>query len=122
MKLGHESDEIAYVTDLGTVSVYQVTLENRPVMRVTADRNDPNRGIRIAKADGTGVQLTKGQFTLTDVDPDGPMTMVMGEDGVPEGFVPAPGNGRVSEKSVYTYVLPRLHLLIARLFVSADQT
>lgn len=110
MKLGHKS-QIHYLTDLGTVSIYEVELEGRPVMRVTADLWDPNRAIMIAKADGTGVQKTEGQFL---VKTEG-QQLIEDADGNPAGVVP--GTTRVSAISIYEFVLPRLPFLLARLLV-----
>lgn len=105
MKLGHELDEIRFagMTEDGRTAQYQVALEGRPVMLILCEENDPEHQIRIAKPDGTAVQVTKGVFAWYDA-------LVEDADGNPVGTV-----RQVNYKSVYAYVIPRLHILIARL-------
>lgn len=107
MKIGHELDEIVYTSTDGTVAKYEVRLEGRPVMQIFCDEaaGPDNRRIWIAKPDGSAAQPTKGVYAMqADLAED--------SDGTPLSVAQ-----RVNERSVYAYVLPRLHLLIARLYV-----
>lgn len=108
MKLGHTLDEIVYTGTNGTVAQYEVRLEGRPVMLVWCDQavSEGARHIWIARPDGSAAQPTKGMFTMY-------AKITTDADGVPTGMEPAVADYR----SVYTYVVPRLHLLIARLYV-----
>lgn len=109
MKLGHTADEIKYHETHGTVAIYLVILEGVPVMRITCDTADAKKTIRIVTPgpNGPGAQDTAGRFTtITDLLED--------PDGNPIGTAE-----RVNEKSVYTYVVPRLHVLLARLLREA---
>lgn len=107
MKLGHSADEIRYDSTEGTVARYVVTLENEPVMVILCDAADPKRTIRIARTQDSGIQNTGGQFTMV-------AELHEGSDGMPLGVTE-----RVAEQSVYTYVIPRLHILLARLLRAA---
>lgn len=105
MKLGHSLDEITYAGQINGVDTYAVTLEGRPVMIVLCDHQDADRRILIANADGTATQATKGVWTWYD-------KLVEDADGSPVGTL-----RQVDYKSVYAYVVPRLHVLIARLLL-----
>lgn len=103
MKLGHPADEIKHETTEGTLSIYAVILEGHHVMSITCDTADTDRVIRIARPHDTGTLETAGRFLLrTDLAED--------SDGMPLGTVTT-----VDEKSVLTYVVPRLHILLGRL-------
>jgi hypothetical protein len=113
MKLGSK-DEARYVGTMGSVALYEVALEGRPVIRIMADLSDPNRRIMISKPNGTGVQHTNGVFSIKVEGEE----LIEDADGNPVGVVP--GAQRVSGVSVYRYVLPRLHRLIARVYVPIE--
>jgi hypothetical protein len=94
MKLGHTADEIKYDETVGTTAHYLVILDGEPTMSILCDTADPEKVIRIRPTGpATGVQDTAGRFTMT--------------------------TERVNEKSVYTYVVPRLHVLLGRLLRAA---
>lgn len=107
MQLGHPLDEITYsgLSQDGSVDTYTVSLEGRPTMLVVCDHFDSKHRIRIAKPDGSGAQVTNGVWTWYD-------KLVEDADGSPVGTL-----RQVDYKSVYTYVVPRLHILIARLLL-----
>jgi hypothetical protein len=110
MKLGHTNDEIKFSHTVGTVARYVVILDGEPTMHIFCDLVDETRTITIApaKGNGGGEQATKGTFTTTvDLLTDG--------DGMPLGVA----KPRVDEKSVYAYVVPRLHVLLGRLLRAA---
>ena len=106
MKLGHDADEIKYDTTAGTIARYIVILDGEPTMRIVCDSADPKKTIRVASIGGI-LQDTKGVFTMTE-------TFLEGPDGEPLGM-----ESRVDEKSVYTYIVPRLHVLLGRLLRAA---
>lgn len=108
MKIGHELDEIKYTGTKGTVAEYTVSLEGRPVMLVWCDQAAPEgkREIWIARPDGSNAQPTKGVFAMF-------VKVTEDSEGIPTGM-----DAPVADfKSVYGYVLKRLHILIARLYV-----
>lgn len=105
MKLGHEADEIKYVGTVGTVARYAVILEGDVVMAILCDSADAERTIRISHKDN--VQDTAGRFELTTDFKEGPNGELL-DVAV-----------RVNEKSVYSYAIPRLHILLARLLKAA---
>ncbi len=108
MKLGHSADEIKYDETVGTVAHYSVILDGAPTMTILCDSADPEKVIRIRRV-GTsaGALATAGRFTMAQIFLEGP-------DGSPLGM-----EERVDEKSVYTYVIPRLHVLLGRLLRAA---
>jgi hypothetical protein len=108
MKLGHTNDEIKYVETVGTTAIYLLVLDGEPTMQIVCNTADADKTIRIARAGATaGTLPTKGQFaTKTELLTDA--------DGGPLGT-----ETRVDEKSVYTYVVPRLHVLLGRLLRAA---
>jgi hypothetical protein len=112
MKLGHSADEIKYDETVGTIARYVVLLDGEPTMTVLCDSSDPEKVIRIARVAGPGssaiLQDTAGRFTMTT-------ELLEDPDGNPLGT-----SGRVSGKSVYTYVVPRLHVLLGRLLRAAS--
>jgi hypothetical protein len=63
MKRETVKSQIHYLTDLGTVAIYAVELEGRPVMRLTADLWDPNRRQVDDRQGliGTGVRRPRGR-------------------------------------------------------------
>lgn len=111
MKLGHAADEIRYDNTFGTVARYVVILDNEPTMYIVCDAADPERVIRVARHNGAVTaaltQATAGRFAMTQKFLENP-------DGEPLGV-----EERVDEKSVYTYVVPRLHVLLGRLLRAA---
>jgi len=108
MKLGHTNDEIKYDATYGTVARYILILDGEPTMAVQCDTADAEKVIRIANATNPGTVLdTLGRFTTVT-------KLLEGPDGAPLGT-----ETRVDEKSVYTYVIPRLHVLLGRLLRAA---
>lgn len=107
MKLGHSADEIKYDATSGTVARYVVILENETVMSIFCDAADPEKAIRITRADGSAPQSTAGRFTMAT-------ELLEDADGMPLGT-----SEQVNAKSVYTYVVPRLHVLLGRLLRAA---
>ncbi len=112
MKLGHTADEIKYDKTFGTVARYVVILDGEPTFYILCDAADPEKVIRIARHNGSVAealtQATAGRFTVTT-------ELLVDADGMPLGV----GEARVNEKSVYTYVVPRLHVLLGRLLRTA---
>lgn len=102
-------DKIYFSETAGTTSIYLVEVEGRPVMRILANTSDPNQRIAITRADGTGFQWTTGQFQMKTEGEQ----LIEDADGNPVGVLA--GQQRVSGVSVYTYVVPRMVRLIARL-------
>lgn len=109
MKLGHSADEIKYVETNGTIACYLVILDGEPTMSIVCDTTDPEKIIRIRTVgpSGHGAQNTAGRFTMAT-------ELLEDPDGLPLGT-----SERVDEKSVYTYVVPRLHVLLGRLLRAA---
>lgn len=108
MKLGHTADEIKYDETVGTVAHYLVILGGEPTMTILCDSADPEKVIRIRPPGAnTGIQATAGRFTMTQNFLEGP-------DGDPLGV-----EEQVSSASVYSYVVPRLHVLLGRLLRAA---
>lgn len=108
MKLRRTADEIKYDGDVQVNSMdfakYSVSLDNRPVMDVLVHNTTGVIGIT-QPSDSTTYQATTG--TAKHVQ-----TIVEDADGAPVGVTT-----RIDERTVYSYVLPRLHVLIARLYV-----
>lgn len=111
MKLGNQNDEIKYLTTEGTKAIYGIYLDGEPTMTIICDTKDGNRRIVIQNVvDGNGKRVTlatKGEFTLKT-------KLAEDADGMPLGT-----ETYVDRKSVYTYVLPRLHVLLGRLLRAA---
>lgn len=108
MKLGHTNDEIKYVETVGTTAIYLLILDGEPTMQVICDMVDAECTIRIAGPGAiAGTLPTLGRFTTIT-------KLLEGPDGAPLG-----AETRVDEKSVYTYVIPRLHVLLGRLLRAA---
>lgn len=108
MKLGHSADEIKYDATHGTIARYVVILDGEPTMQILCDSADASKTIIVAKAYTTaGALTTLGRFAMADV-------ITEDADGMPLGV-----ESRVDEKSVYTYVIPRLHVLLGRLLRAA---
>jgi hypothetical protein len=110
MKLGNEAS-IHYTETLGSVSIYELHVEGRPVMRITADLGDPNRMIRISRPTGLESQETTGVFSIKS---EGEALI---EDAAGDPIGVAPGTQRVSGMSVQRYIAPRALKLLARLYV-----
>jgi hypothetical protein len=108
MKLGHSADEIKYDTTCDGIARYVVVLEGKPVMFILCDYADTEKVIRIADANNSADQPTAGRFTMRTV-------LLEDADGLPLGT-----SEQVDEKSVYTYVVPRLHVLLGRLLRAAS--
>jgi hypothetical protein len=111
MKLGHANDEIKYDTTVGTIVTFLVVLDGEPTMRILCDMADETRTIRIDRADlpwspDLG-HATKGRFNLVT-------KLTEDSEGVPLGT-----ENRVDRKSVYGYILPRLHVMLGRLLRAA---
>jgi hypothetical protein len=107
MKLGHSADEIKYDATIGTIARYLLILDGEHTMTIQCDSADPDKVINILDANGDRCQATKGRFTITT-------KLLEGPDGEPLGT-----ETRVDEKSVYMYVIPRLHVLLGRLLRTA---
>jgi hypothetical protein len=109
MKLGHSADEIKYENTVGTVARYVLVLDGEPTMRILCDSADSEKVIRIAAVHVLGEVLhdTLGRFQVVT-------ELLTDSDGMPLGT-----ETRVDEKSVYTYVIPRLHVLLGRLLRAA---
>lgn len=106
MKLGHK-DEIKFDAVYGTTTRFVLILDGEHTMTVQCDQADTDRVITILDANGDRAQATKGRFiTYTK--------LLEGPDGSPLGT-----ETRVDPKSVYAYVLPRLHVLLGRLLRTA---
>jgi len=104
MKLGHTNDEIKYDETDGTVAWYVLILDGEPTMYITCDTADSEKVIRIQRFETSADSLaTLGRFTTKT-------HLLQDVDGNPLG-----AETRVDEKSVYTYVIPRLHVLLGRL-------
>lgn len=108
MKLGHSADEIKYDATHGTIARYLVILDSEPTMQILCDSADASKTIVIAPAATTlGALTTAGRFTVKT-------ELLEDVNGMPLGT-----NEQVDEKSVYTYVIPRLHVLLGRLLRQA---
>lgn len=107
MNLGHTADEIKYDATYGTVARYLVILDGEPTMAIQCDWANPDKVITILTIGGDHCLATAGRFTMATKFLEGP-------DGSPVGM-----EERVDEKSVYTYVVPRLHVLLGRLLRAA---
>jgi len=108
MKLGHSADEIKYDTTHGTIARYVVILDGEETMQILCDSTDASKTIIVAPAKSTlNAQPTAGRFTMKT-------ELLEDADGMPLGT-----SEQVNEKSVYTYVLPRLHVLLGRLLRAA---
>jgi len=107
MKLGHSADEIKYDETVGTVAHYIVVLDGEPTMTILCDSADPEKVIRIRRVGGGTNQVTAGRFVMT-------AELLEDADGMPLGT-----SEQVNAKSVYTYVIPRLHVLLGRLLRAA---
>jgi len=105
MKLGHTNDEIKYAETEGTVTRFVVILDGEQTLDIICDLADTERTIRVRTANRweTDTQDTKGRFTTYT-------KLLEDADGMPLGT-----EERVDRKSVYLYVLPRLHVLLGRL-------
>lgn len=110
MKLGHANDEIKFDGIVkGTHALYLLILDGEPTMHIVCDSADEARTIYIRPyGNPAKTQPTAGTFTMTT-------ELLTDADGAPLGV----GEARVDEKSVYTYVIPRLHVLLGRLLRSA---
>jgi hypothetical protein len=103
MKLGNPKDEIKFDANYGTVARYVVILDGEVTMVIQCDTADKDRVITILDVDGYRSLPTKGRFnTKTKILEDA--------EGAPLGT-----ETYVDRKTVYGYVLPRLHVLLGRL-------
>lgn len=117
MKLDAPGNDIKFDATIGTITLFIVTLDGEPTMHILCDQADPAMVIRVAaKVDMDTLtsdtldligQPTKGRFTTYT-------KLTENVDGEPTG-----AETRVDRKSVYTYVLPRLHVLLGRLLRAA---
>lgn len=103
MQLGHSADEIKYDVTYGTTARYVVLLDGQPTMHILCDTTAPEKTIRIASVGGGVVLETLGRFTMAT-------ELLEDADGMPLGT-----SEQVNAKSVYLYVIPRLHVLLGRL-------
>jgi len=108
MKLGHTNDEIKFDVTISTLTRFVVILDGEPSMHILCDTSDPDRVIHIANVKGGAMLATLGTFAVES-------EILSDADGAPLGV----SEPRVSSKSVYTYVIPRLHVLLARLLCAA---
>lgn len=102
MDLGH-GNSINFAETTNGVTYYLVEIEGEPTMRIACSAIDPERVIHVSTANGAVSLPTKGHFEMT-------VKMTEDSDGMPLGVEP-----RVNSKTVYKYVLPRIHLLLGRL-------
>lgn len=107
MKLGNAYDEIKYDATIGTITRFVVILDGEHTMTIQCDQADPERVITILDADGNVALPTKGRFTTY-------AKLLEDADGMPLGT-----EERVDRKSVYGYILPRLHVMLGRLLRAA---
>lgn len=107
MQLGHSADEIKYEKTFLGVAVYLVILDGEPTMRILCNPAGTELVIRIASMSSEVSMDTNGRFKMIEV-------FTEDADGMPLGV-----EKRVDEKSVYTYVVPRLHVLLGRLLRAA---
>lgn len=107
MQLGHSADEIKFDAVYGTVARYVVNLDGEHTMTIQCDSANPEKVIQILTPNGDFCQDTAGRFTMTT-------ELLEDADGMPSGT-----SERVNEKSVYTYVVPRLPILLGRLLRAA---
>lgn len=116
MKLGH-SEEIKFAETTGTITRFVVILEGVETMSILCDTADGAKTIRIAGDVNTDT-LTSDTLDLISRDTKGVFKTYTklheDVDGIPLG-----AEERVDRKSVYGYVLPRLHLLLGRLLRAA---
>lgn len=109
MKLGHTNDEIKFAETTGTVTRFVVVLDGEETMDILCDLADEAKTIRIRRSNRLvpDTQDTKGCFTTYS-------KLLENVDGDPAGV-----EVRVDRKSVYGYILPRLHLMLGRLLRAA---
>lgn len=112
MKLGHTNDEIKFAETTGTVTRFVVVLDGEETMSILCDMSDESKTIRIRPAvtetfNEPGM-ATKGHFTTYT-------KLVENVDGNPLG-----AEERVDRKSVYAYIVPRLHVMLGRLLRAAN--
>jgi hypothetical protein len=108
MKLDADNNEIKYVGTDASVAKYLLVLDGEPTMQILCDYSNKDQRILIAPVGAISMaQATKGQFTLT------PDVYQNGNDEVTDVVL------RVDEKSVYTYIVPRMHVLLGRLLRAA---
>jgi hypothetical protein len=108
MNLGHANDEIKYDETIAGIARYVVILDGEPTMYVLCDSSDADKTIVVSRPGDLNLALsTKGQFSVIT-------KLLEGPDGAPLGT-----ETRVDEKSVYAYVVPRLHVLLGRLLRAA---
>lgn len=107
MKLGN-GNEIKHLDTTGNVTRFALVLEGEETLHLTCDITDPDKVIHVASAVNPSLTMaTKGRFATT-------AKLLEDSDGGPLGT-----ETRVDRKSVYTYVLPRVPLLMGRLLRAA---
>lgn len=106
MKLGH-GHEVKFDLVHGTVTRYVVVIDGENTMAIQCDTADADKTIKILSLNGEHCLPTKGRFAMT-------AKMTEDVDGAPLGM-----ETRVDSKSVYQYVVPRLHRLMAQLLRAA---
>lgn len=107
MKLDAHNNEIKYIETLGQTTIFGVILDGELTMRILCRMDDEKRTIVIARPDSADVLETKGRFEMVE-------KLLEGPDGSPLGV-----ETRVDRKSVYRYILPRLHTMLGRLLRAA---
>jgi len=108
MKLGNPHDEIKFLDSVGTTARYVVILDGEPTMIIHCNTEDKDRVITILDPNSKHVLATKGRFTMKT-------KLMEDSEGAPLGVA----EPYVDRKSVYGYVLPRLHVLLGRLVRAA---
>lgn len=107
MQLDAANNEIKYDATYGTVARYVLILDGEITMAIQCDSADPNSVIKVIDPTGTHCLETLGRFKMAEI-------ITENADGSPLGV-----EKRVDEKSVYAYVLPRMHVLLGRLLREA---
>lgn len=107
MKLGN-GNEIKFLDTTGKITRFTLVLEGQETLHITCDVTDPEKVIHVASAANPSLTMaTKGHFVTT-------AKLLEDADGMPLGT-----EIRVDRKSVYAYILPRLHTLLGRLLRAA---
>lgn len=109
MKLGHTNDEIKFAEITGTVTRFVLILDGEETMDILCDLADAEKTIRVRRSNRMvpDTQDTKGCFTVET-------KFLEDSEGQALGVA-----DQVDTKSVFTYVIPRLHVLLGRLLRAA---
>ena len=106
MKLAHNA-EIKFDATYGTTTRFVLILDGEHTMSINCDMADSDKAIHIVHPNGDFALATKGRFTTYT-------KLLEDADGTPLG-----AEERVDRKSVYGYILPRLHVMLGRLLRAA---